>query len=99
MGAFLGLLTVYLLMNLGLIAYGIGLGFLLHWILPSVELGTCILIAEVATCFSIHYFVRLLWFADFLEMPRFDYGDDSPPIRFYPLGPPRSGRKRKRKDP
>jgi hypothetical protein len=97
MKAFLGFLLVYLLINLGLIALGVGIGFLLHRLLPAVDLGTAILIAEVATGFSIHYFVRLLWFSEFLELPRYEF-DDSPPVRVYPLASPRSGRKRKRKE-
>jgi hypothetical protein len=97
MKAILGLLFVYVLVNLGLIALGVGIGFLLHWMLPSVDLGTGILIAVVATGFSIHYFIRLLWFSEFLEPPRYEEDDNLPPIRVYPLGSPRSGRKRKRK--
>jgi hypothetical protein len=99
MKAFLGLLLVYLLINLGLITVGVGIGFLLHRMLPSVDLGTGILIAVVATGFSIHYFIRLLWFSEFLESPRYDDDDDLPTVRVYPLRSPRSGRKRKRKEP
>src|SRR4051812_41952046 len=98
MMAILGLLFVYILIDLGMVAVGVGIGFLLHWLLPSVDLGTSILIAVVATGFSIHYFIRLLWFSEFLELPRYE-DDELPPIRVYPLGSPRSGRKRKRKDP
>ncbi len=98
MKAALGLLLVYALINLGMIAVAVGIGFLLHWILPSVDLGTGILIAVVATGFSIHYFIRLIWFSDFLELTRYEYDDVSPTVRVYPLASPRSGRKRKRKE-
>ncbi len=98
MKVFLGLLFVYLVLNLGLIAVGVGIGFLLHWMLPSVDLGTAILIAVVSTGFSIHYFVRLLRFSEFLESPRYEYDDNLPPVRVYPLAAPRSGRKRKKKE-
>jgi hypothetical protein len=98
MKALLGLLFIYGVINLGLVAIGVGIGFFLHWILPSVDLGTAILIAVVATGFSIHYFIRLLWFSEFLELPQYE-DDDLPRVRLYPLGSPRSGRKRKRKEP
>ena len=98
MKAILGLLVVFILINLGLIAVGVGIGSLLHWMVPSIDRGTSILICVVATGFSIHYFIRLLRFSEFLEMPRYE-DDDLPPIRVYPLASPRSGRKRKRKEP
>jgi hypothetical protein len=97
MRAILGLLLVFILINLGLIALGVGLGFLLHRLLPSVDLGMGILIAVVATGFSIHYFIRLLWFAEFLESPRYEDDYGLPPVQLYPLGAVRSSRKRKRK--
>jgi hypothetical protein len=99
MKAFLGLLMMYLLFNLGLIALGVGIGFLLHWMLPSVDLGTAILIAVVVTGFSIHYFIRLLSLADFLEPPRNEGDDELPLVRVYPLGSSRSRKKGKRKEP
>ena len=45
MMAILGLLFVYILINLGMVAVGVGIGYLLHWLLPSVDLGTSTLIA------------------------------------------------------
>lgn len=92
----LGMFFIYLIFNLGLIAFGVAIGFLLHWILPSVDLGTSILIAVVATGFSIHYFIRLLKFSEYLDLPRSEEDDDLPPIWVYPAST-RSARKRKRK--
>jgi hypothetical protein len=74
----------------------VGIGSLLHRMLPSVDLGTDILVGVVSAGFSIHYFIRLPWFSEFLELPRYE-DDESPPFRVYPLGSLRSGRKRKRK--
>lgn len=85
-------------MNLGLIALGVGIGFLIHWLVPAIDLGMGILIAVITMGFSIHYFVRLIQFGEVLELPRFDE-EDLPPIRAYPLGAPRSARKRNRKAP
>ena len=97
MKAILGLLLVYVLINLGLIAFGAGIGFLLHRMSPSIDLGTGILIGVVSAGLSTHYFIRLLWFSEFLELPRFE-DDNSAPVRVYPLGSSRSSRKRKRKE-
>ncbi len=96
MKAILGLLFLFILINLGLIAVGVAIGFLLHWILRSVDLGTSILISVVATGFSIHYFIRLLKFSEYLAPPRSEDDDELPPIWVYPAST-RSARKRKRK--
>ena len=47
MRAFVGLLVTFLAINLGVIASGTGIGFLLRWVLPSVDLGAGILIGLV----------------------------------------------------
>ena len=44
----------------GVIASGIGIGLLLRWVLPSVDLGAGILIGIVSIGLSIHYFLRIL---------------------------------------
>lgn len=97
MKAILGLLITFLVVNLGVIASGIGIGFLLRWVLPSVDLGAGILIGVVSIGLSIHYFSRILAFGEVRDFP--DGGDDDfrPPIFVYPQGFSRSGRKRKRK--
>ena len=60
MRPFLGALLIFLIVELFLIALGIGVGFLLHWVIPGVEAGTGILIGVVATAFSIQFFARLM---------------------------------------
>ena len=93
----LGLLTVYLLIHLGILASGVGIGLVLHWMMPSVELGTGILIGVVSTGLSVHSFFRLMFFLEFQDFPRDEDDDFLPPIQIYPTGPTRSARKRKRK--
>jgi hypothetical protein len=97
MKALLGLLITYLVVNLGVVASGVGIGLLLRWALPSVDLGTGILIGVVTTGLSIHYFRRLLSLAEFHDLTDLEDDDFAPPIWVYPQGPARSGRKRKRK--
>lgn len=55
----LWVLTVYLVINLCLLCLGIGIGFLLHWILPAIDLGVGILIGVVTTVASVGLFLRL----------------------------------------
>ncbi len=99
MKAILALLLAYILISSGLIALGVGVGSLLHWMLPAVDLGTGILIAVVVTGLSIHYILRLLRFSELFELPRYDHDDDTLPVLVYPPAPPRSRRKRKRNEP
>ena len=71
----LGMIAVYLIFKLILLALAIGIGFLLHWILPGVDLGMCILLGLMASGISIYFFAgvieRLL-----LELHPYDYDDD-----------------------
>jgi hypothetical protein len=56
----LGIIIVYLLIKIILLAVGVGIGFLLHWMLPAVDLGIGILIGVVATAIAVHYFMQLM---------------------------------------
>ena len=92
MKSFLGLLFFYLLFNVLLIALGIGIGFLLHWILPAVEIGMSILIGVVASGISLHFGIRLNSFlGDYVEEELFleELSEITPP-------PPRQKRQRKK---
>jgi hypothetical protein len=66
------ILVTYLAINPGMAALRIGMGFLLHWILPAVDLGISILIGVVVTGLSIHFFIRLL-----IALEAFDITDSS----------------------
>ncbi|MEJ7618201.1 MAG: hypothetical protein WKF30_14835 [Pyrinomonadaceae bacterium] len=55
----LWVVLVYLVINLFLLGLGLGLGFLLHWVLPAVDLGVGILIGVVTTGLATHFFLRL----------------------------------------
>jgi len=50
---------LYFVINLFLLGLGIGIGFLLHWILPAVDLGVSILTGVVTTIASVNLFLRL----------------------------------------
>ncbi len=60
MGALLGLLGIYLLITLVLLAVGLGIGSLLHWLVPAVDLGMGMLIGVVTTGLTLHLLGRLV---------------------------------------
>jgi hypothetical protein len=97
MAPLLGLLFIYVLINLGLIGLGVGIGFLLHWMLSSVDLGMGILIGVVTTGFSIHYYSRLMKFVEAYNHNQDEDDDSLQPTKIFVLGSPRAGRKRKGK--
>ncbi len=68
MKAFLVLLLFYVLINVFIIALGIGIGFLLHWILPAVAIGMGILIGVVASGISLYFGIRIYnYFGDYAD--------------------------------
>ncbi len=52
-------LITFLGISLFLLGLGTGIGFLLHWILPGVDLGIGILIGVVTTIATIGFYMRL----------------------------------------
>lgn len=92
MKAFLILFIFYLLVNAFMIALGIGIGFVLHWILPAVEIGVSILVGVVASGISLYFAIRIYNYLG-------DYADESLFIEHLteiaPL-PPRQKRQRRK---
>ena len=89
---FLGLLFFYLLFNVLLIALGIGIGFLLHWILPAVEIGMGIMIGVFVSGISLHFWIRMYTYPeDYAQEELFieELSDITPP-------PPRRKRQRRK---
>jgi hypothetical protein len=82
-----------------LLAVGAGIGFLLHWLLPALDLGVGMLIGVVTLGITAQLFARTL------SVPFFDLDDDldtPPPLppRITYIDepePPRRSRGRKRK--
>src|SRR5262245_37948547 len=91
-----GLLAIYLLIKAFLLAVAIGLGFLLRWIIPALDLGISILIGLLATGLTIHYITRISSMANDLATEDLD-SDDLPPITI--IAPPEviSPRRRRHK--
>ena len=92
MKSLFGMLFLYLLFNVLLIALGIGIGFLLHWILPAVEIGMGIMIGVFVSGISIHFWIRMyIYLEDYAQEELFieELSEITPP-------PPRQKRQRKK---
>lgn len=51
---------LYLVIKIILLAIAGGVGFLLHWLIPSIDTGMALLIGLVLTGMTFHFFSRLL---------------------------------------
>ena len=54
------IVLIFLVFLILLMIAGIGIGFFLHWIMPSVELGSGMLTGVAAIGLSLYYTIRLL---------------------------------------
>jgi hypothetical protein len=64
MRSLLGFVVIMLLSVGGLVGVGLGLGVLLHGLLPAIDLGVGTLIGVVAFGFCLQFVGRLLLFSD-----------------------------------
>jgi hypothetical protein len=82
------LIIGYVVLHGFLLAFGVVIGLTLHWLMPSVEFGTAILIGVATTGLSLHFYVRFLKFIDTqMDNKAEPSPDDFPPD--YPFGLPR----------
>ena len=88
-------LFMYLAIKGLLLAVGIGIGFLLHWLIPAIELGMGVLIGVVATGISVYFFARMMNTPEVIS----DEGIDAelPPRITYLIDPMPAPRRRKRR--
>jgi len=98
MRAFLGTLLIFGTICAFLLVLGAGIGFLLHWLMPSVDLGIGILIGVITIGFTAQLFARIS------SMPLDDPLDDAtfaepftPQRITYLIDPTPSPRRRRRK--
>ena len=98
MRSLLSFLTIFLLIMGVLVGFGMGVGVLVRWLMPAIDVGVGTLIGVVATGFSLLFFGRLMTLPDpYLE-------EDMEPHILWRMTPPRmeslaSRRKRQRKRP
>ena len=93
MAAIIPLTLIYLFIKLVVLSLGCSVGFLLHWLLPEVDLGTALLIGLVATGFTIDFVVRL---STAVRASELNGNEEEPPILFA-IQPPRTTRRRRKK--
>ncbi len=100
MGLWLGILFLFLLIEALLLGAGIGIGFLLHRLLPAVDLGVGILIGVVTTGFAVYFYGRLLAALQAHEdQQAIEELEQEIIPRIFTMGPLPSERKRKRRPP
>ncbi|MCB1378652.1 MAG: hypothetical protein KDK89_09845 [Alphaproteobacteria bacterium] len=63
----LAIILLFLLILSLICGVGIGMGFLLHWIIPSIGVDTGTLIGVVSMGWSVYFFTRLMAFGATLE--------------------------------
>jgi len=82
----LGCVTVFVLLLGGVLGCGLGLGLLLHWLVPAMDLGVATLSGLMATGVALLTFGQLMTFAEPSEAE-----EEPPPVwRLPPL--PRASR-------
>jgi hypothetical protein len=59
MRSLLGVFAVYGIIKVVLLLLGFAVGWLIHWLIPSIEFGMAVLIGVVASGFSIMFFSRI----------------------------------------
>ena len=91
-------LIVFLIINLFLLGLGTGIGFLLHWILPAVDLGVGILIGVVTTIAATAFYFRLNRITEQIEDEAL-LEDIISKARLRAVEPVPAGRRRKRRPP
>ncbi len=89
------LLVSFLAILGAVIAVGLGVGGLVHWLIPEIDLGMAILIGTVMSGFAIHVFVRLVRsFTQFEAALLNAYEEDDDPSEATVL--PRQSKRRRR---
>jgi hypothetical protein len=56
----LGFLLIFSIVGALLLGVGTGVGFLLHWLIPAVDLGIGILIGVITIAFTAQLFARIV---------------------------------------
>ena len=92
MRAFFGMILIYLVIKAFLLVIGLGIGLLMHWLAPSIDIGIGILIGIVATGLTLHFYARLLALR---AVPR-DMIEIIPDSSFIPPYPPEPSRTRRK---
>ncbi len=101
MGYIVVLLIIFLVVLLLVGGLGIGIGFLLQWVFPAIELDMGIIAGVIIAGWTINFATRLI---NFLESSREMIEDSEETVRVQPYPwnippdippPPRSKRKRK----
>ena len=94
----LGLLGLFAVLEVVFVGLGVGIGFLLNWLMPSIGLGSGSVVGVVATAISLYGFARIVNSFDVIDDPATEVIVDSPTQAFIAsldTLPARGRRKRK----
>lgn len=75
---FLGaMLIVVGIVQAVLLVLGVGIGFVLHWIIPDLDIGTAILVGEISAVAGAHLIIKFMQLAPWLHPFSADMGSSS----------------------
>ena len=98
----LGMVGLFALLELFVVGLGLGVGFLLSWLLPSIGLGSGAVVGVIATGIAMYVFARIITSPAFVDDPDTDVILNSPTQTFIAsldTIPTRPRRKRKSSGP
>lgn len=93
--ACLGMFSVFALLELFVIGVGLGIGFLLNWLLPAIGAGSGAVVGVIATGIAMYVFTRIITAPSLIDDTDTDVIVDSPTQVFissleaFPTGPRR----------
>jgi len=77
------LLCLFCTVHAGLLVLSIAEGFAIHWLLPSVDLGSGVLVGVIASAITIYFVARLIIFIVTVSS-RAENDDEEPAVEFNP---------------
>lgn len=96
LGAISLLIVGFVLFLATVLGLGIAAALFLHWLWPSIDLGTWIIACVIGTGFSIHFLARTIWLTTQLHPEDSELGPERT-VFVLPDYLPRSGRRPRRK--
>jgi len=90
-------LLFYVLIKLFVLALGVGIGFVLNWLMPSIDFGSAVLTGVIATVAAMYFFGRLMAVVNDELLPELEVPSEAIERITYMLDsePPRKQRRRK----
>ena len=78
-GGILTIIAIYSVIVIVSLGLGIGFGYLVNWVLPSIGLGSAVIVGMIANAIALIGVVRFLAFKMSVDATFDDDDDDEPP--------------------